>query len=551
MAFQEFLEKVGGMGRFQIIHVVLLSLPIFMMASHNLMQNFTAAIPKHRCRLNASWEKDNFTIEELRPFIPMDPSGETSSCFRYISPQFHFHNSTANSTDTELCADGWVYDHSEFLSTIITQWDLVCKHRRMRQVAQSIYMAGVLVGSIVFGSLSDKFGRRPLNIWSQLQMAVAGLCAAFAPNYIVYCIFRFLTGTALSGIVLNSYSLIVEWIPTRSRAFTSTATGYCYTLGQLVLVGLAYLIRDWHMLQLASSLPFFIYFLYSWWIPESGRWLVLTGKADQAVKELRKVAKLNGLKEEGETLTVEIIKSGMQREINAAKKSTYSVIDLVRTPLVRRISFCICCTWFSTSFAYYGLALDLQKFGVSIYLMQIIFGVVDIPAKFISYFVMSYIGRRVLQSGSMILAGIAILVNIFVPYEFQVVRTSMAVFGKGCLAASFNCLYLYTGEMYPTVIRQSGMGLGTMMARLGGIVAPLAQMTADYYQHLPLIIYGCSPIISGIAGCFLPETLGVPLPETIEEVERSSSRNTDATIGEKMTLKSQELTLKKQKLNLG
>lgn len=64
------------------------------------------------------------------------------------------------------------------------------------------------------------------------------------------------------------------------------------------------------------------------------------------------------------------------------------------------------------------------------------------------------------------------------------------------------------------------MGLGTMIARLGGIVAPLIQMTADYYLHLPLIIYGLCPILSGIAACFLPETLGVPLPETIQDVER-------------------------------
>ncbi|XP_040264842.1 solute carrier family 22 member 6-B-like [Bufo bufo] len=143
----------------------------------------------------------------------------------------------------------------------------------------------------------------------------------------------------------------------------------------------------------------------------------------------------------------------MQREINASRASSYSLLDLIRTPVVRWISFCICCTWFSTSFAYYGLAMDLQKFGLSIYIVQIIFGTVDIPAKFFSYFVMTHMGRRVLQAASLILAGIAILVNVFVPEEFQTVRTSMAVFGKGCLAASFTCLFLYTGELYPTVIR--------------------------------------------------------------------------------------------------
>uniref|UniRef100_A0A8C5R815 Major facilitator superfamily (MFS) profile domain-containing protein n=1 Tax=Leptobrachium leishanense TaxID=445787 RepID=A0A8C5R815_9ANUR len=510
-----------------------------MLASHNLLQNFTAANSRHRCRINDTWEEGNFSADGLKAFVPLGPSGEFSSCLRYTNPQFHLltSNITVNTSDTEECGDGWVYDYSVFPSTIVIQWDLVCSQRRMRQLAQSIYMAGVLVGSIVFGGLSDKFGRRPLNIWSHLQMAACGVGAAFAPSYILYCVFRFLTGTALSGVVLNSYSLIVEWIPTRNRALSSTATGYCYTFGQLVLVGLAYLIHDWRLLQLAACLPFFIYFLYSWWIPESGRWLILTGKTNKAIKELKKVARINGLPEEGEKLSVEYVTSNMQREIKAAQKTTYSVLDLVKTSVVRRISICISSSWFSTSFSYYGLALDLQEFGFSVYIMQTIFGVVDIPAKFISYFVMTYIGRRVLQSSSMFLAGIAILANIFIPKDYQIVRTSMAVFGKGCLAASFNSLFLYTGEMYPTVIRQSGMGLGTMMARLGGIIAPIAQMTSEYYHHLPLIIFGCLPIISGIAACFLPETLGVPLPETIEEVESSGRRMKHALPSEKIDLK--------------
>ncbi|XP_075044635.1 solute carrier family 22 member 6-B-like [Mixophyes fleayi] len=541
MAFQEILERIGGMGRYQIIHVFLLSMPMFMLASHNLMQNFTAAIPKHRCRLNESWEDGNFTGIWLPAFIPAGSNGNPSSCLRYTDPQFNLLNdsSTRNTSDidTMTCANGWIYDDSEFSSTIINQWDLVCSHRRMRQLAQSIYMAGVLVGSIVFGGLSDKFGRRPLYIWSNLQMSVTGVCAAFAPNYILYCVFRFLTGFSLSGIVLNAYSLNVEWIPTEYRAFTSTATGYCYTIGQLILVGLAYLIQDWRMMQLAASLPFFIYFLYAWWLPESSRWLVLGGKYEQAIKYLKKVAKINGKTEEMEKVTVDTIKYEMQKEINASSKSNYSALDLIRTPVVRRISFCISCTWFSTSFAYYGLALDLQKFGFSIYIIQIIFGTVDIPAKFISYFVITYLGRRVLQASSLFLAGAAILVNIFVPEEFHAVRMSMAVFGKGCLASSFNCVFLYTGELYPTLIRQSGMGLGTMMARLGGIVAPLIQMTADYYIHLPLIIYSFCPIASGFAACFLPETLGVPLPETIQDVERPRH-------AEEITIYNKEISLK-------
>ncbi|XP_058877214.1 solute carrier family 22 member 6-like [Acipenser ruthenus] len=208
----------------------------------------------------------------------------------------------------------------------------------------------------------------------------------------------------------------------------------------------------------------------------------------------------------------------MQKEISSLK-SSYSPLDLVRTPALRRITCCLIFVWFSTSFAYYGLSMDLQKFGVDIYMIQVIFGAVDIPAKLVSNMVMSLAGRRVTQSGSLILSGVTILTNIFIPHDFQKVRTAVAVFGKGCLASSFMCCYLYSGELYPTLIRQNGMGLVSTMARLGAMVAPLVLLTGEFVSFLPMLIYGGAPMISGVIAVFLPETLNVPLPDTIEEVE--------------------------------
>nr|XP_033811623.1 solute carrier family 22 member 6-A-like [Geotrypetes seraphini] len=527
MAFEDLLDRVGGTGRFQIISVFLLALPVLFIANHNLLQNFTAAIPGHHCQLppidnaNSSWVAGSVKLEKA--FIPLDRSYRPERCLRYTRAQWWLLESNVTVTnttemDTESCKDGWTYDRSEFSSTIITEWDLVCGQRAMKQMGQSIYMAGVLVGAIVFGSLSDRFGRRTILIWSHLLLAVMGVCAAFSYNFVSYCVFRFLTGTAISGIGLNTVCLIVEWIPTRLRAIVGTSTGYFYTFGQIFLAGLAYAIRDWRWLQLTASLPFFIFFICSWFLPESARWLILTKKPEQAVRMLKKVAKINRRHEEGEKLTIEVLKSNMKKEV-AASEFTYSAVDLVRTAIIRRISFCLSLVWFSTSFSYYGLAMDLQSFGDNIYLIQVIFGAVDIPAKLICATAMCYIGRRITLNASLILASLAILANIFVPKDMHILRTSLAVFGKGCLASSFNCVFLYTTELYPTVIRQSGLGLGQTMARVGGIVAPIVKMTSEYMSSLPPIIYGGAPLVSGIIACFLPETKDQPLPETIEEVE--------------------------------
>ncbi|XP_034631528.1 solute carrier family 22 member 6-A-like [Trachemys scripta elegans] len=319
MSFAEFLHQVGGMGRFQIIHTMLLTIPIVLMASHNLLQNFTAAIPGHHCQVhidanntrypNATLHLDSQDL--LRVAIPMDRNRQPEKCRRFVTAQWQLLDPNVtepNGTqlDTEPCTEGWTYDRSMFTSTIITEWDLVCNLRKFRQMAQSIYMAGVLLGALVLGGLSDRFGRKAMLIWSFLQLAVMGTCTAFSPSYISYCIFRFLGGMALSGFGLSIACLIVEWIPTEFRTITIAITGFVYTLGQILLAGLAYGIPDWRWLQLTVSLPFFFFFIYAWWFAESARWLALAGKADRAVKVLQRVARVNGKREEGEKITTEV-----------------------------------------------------------------------------------------------------------------------------------------------------------------------------------------------------------------------------------------------------
>ncbi|NWW01685.1 S226B protein, partial [Oreocharis arfaki] len=519
MAFASLLEHVGGMGRFQVFSVLLLSLPVLMMASHNLLQNFTAATSDHWCRPRPEANATGLDPEALlRVWVPR---GER--CQRFVAPQWWLleaNGSAPNSSrpETEPCGDGWSYDRSVFTSTIITEWDLVCSSRGLKQLAQSVYMAGVLMGGIVFGGLSDRFGRRLVLTWSHLQMATMGTCSSFAPTFTVYCLFRFLTGMAFSGIILNSASLSMEWMPTKVRALVGTFIGYCYTIGQFLLAGIAFAIPNWRQLQLVVSLPFFIFFLYSWWLTESARWLVMVGRSHQALRELQKVARINGKKEEGDKLDIETLKSYMEKEMTSSR-TRYTVVDLVRTPVVRRISFCLCFVWYGRRFAYYGLAMDLQNFDFNIYVIQMIFGAVDIPAKLMSVLTITYVGRRFTQTAALILAGLAILSNILVPRDLRTLRTALAVFGKGCLAASFNCVFLYTGELYPTVIRQTGMGLANTMARLGSIMAPLVKMAGELFPALPFIIYGVAPVVSGIAAVFLPETRNMALPETVEEVE--------------------------------
>ncbi|XP_064143883.1 solute carrier family 22 member 20 isoform X1 [Loxodonta africana] len=258
------------------------------------------------------------------------------------------------------------------------------------------------------------------------------------------------------------------------------------------------------------------------WLPESSRWLLLHGKSQLAVQNLQKVATINGRREEGERLTEEVVSSYIRSEFASARTSN-SVLDLFRTPAIRKVTCCLMLVWFSNSMAYYGLAMDLQKFGLSVYLVQVLFGVIDIPAMLVATTTMIYVGRRVTVASFLILAGSMVIANMFVPEDMQTLRTAQAALGKGCLASSFICTYLFTGELYPTEIRQMGMGFASVNARVGGLVAPLVTTLGEFSTFLPSVGFGATSILAGLAVSFLTETRNLPLVETIEATERSAA----------------------------
>lgn len=146
-------------------------------------------------------------------------------------------------------------------------------------------------------SLSLRFGRRIILTWSYLLLGVLGCSSSLSPTYTAYCTFRFLSGMAVSGIIINGVSLStclqillsycphislsaclsevdpfaftylsseVEWIPTRERTLVGTLTSFFFTFGQMILAGLAYWLRDWRKLQVVVCAPHFLFFAYSW-----------------------------------------------------------------------------------------------------------------------------------------------------------------------------------------------------------------------------------------------------------------------------------------------
>ncbi|XP_075172848.1 solute carrier family 22 member 13-like [Anomaloglossus baeobatrachus] len=505
--FGEILKNVGEFGRFQKSLVFMLCFLSFFNAFHMFGTVFLQISVPHHC--NTSWileNSPNITEEDqLNLTIPRNEHGSYEKCVMYSPVDWDIESiQRYGLNDSEDCQNGWVYDTSQQKSTLVTEFDLVCHRKEQTDICQSIYMLGILLGSFIFGHLGDRIGRRPVILISILLMLAFGLGAAFVADFYVFMVLRCFVGIAMAGVLINNVVLVAEWVGPSHRAYATITGHVCFAIGLMVLAGIGFAIRNWRLLQIACAAPTALLVFYIWFLPESPRWLLTKGKNEKAKDLLQKAAHMN--KRE---LPEHILKQ-LQEE---KQTKSGNMIDLFKTPTLTKRTLIMCLVWFVNSLVYYGLSLNVGSFGFDIYLTQLIFGAVEIPARLGSMFMVQFFGRRLSQSLSLLLGGTACLIITAIPKELSVGITVLAVIGKFATASSYSVCYIYAAELFPTIIRQNGVGLCSMSARIGGIIAPLIILLDKFHPAIPMAIYGSGPIIGGLFCFLLPETQGRELQD--------------------------------------
>ncbi|XP_051725188.1 solute carrier family 22 member 7-like isoform X3 [Ctenopharyngodon idella] len=418
MKFDNILDEAHGFGHYQIALVLLLFIPRITIPCHFLLNNFIAAIPSHHCdisSLDADGILGNLSREErLTVSVPAQEDGTPASCHMFSYPQFHLLMNSSSPSEVAVvqCQNGWEYDNSTFISTLATQFDLVCDKRGLAKASATIFFLGVMAGAVFFGVLCDKYGRRSMLLVSYVLSIMFSVASAFSSNYIMFAAFRFLTGLALTGITNISVVLSVEWVDTKHRTFMGVFGSISWSLGNMLLAGFAYLVTDWRMLIIAVTSPLLLATATWWLIPESARWLIANGKAETAYKYLQKCATFNERQEFTSRVKPESLSTVATMD---HQDHSYTYLDLVKTPQLRRLTLFTGIVWYGVASTYYGISLNITGFGLNLYLTHFIYAAIEVPAKILIYFTLDKVGRRVTQSGTLVLTGFCILINIITP----------------------------------------------------------------------------------------------------------------------------------------
>uniref|UniRef100_A0A8C5BX82 Solute carrier family 22 member 3 n=1 Tax=Gadus morhua TaxID=8049 RepID=A0A8C5BX82_GADMO len=531
--FDDILEEAGKFGRCQkrIFGLLcMVSMPWAGVYVGIVFQGFT---PEHWCRdpdvaalsKSCGWSP----LETRRLAVPLENrSGETvrSTCQRY-DVDWNATGLACDRTEVDLskaplasCKHGWEYDY-EGRQSFVTEFDLVCADSWLVDMYQATLNVGFLVGSIATGYLADRFGRKISFLMSNVLNGIMGILVAVAPNYVSLLVFRALYGFGIKGGWVVGYVLITELVGVEYRRTVGVLYQMFFSVGIMLLPLLAYYITDWRWLQVVITVPYILFLSYYWFIPESPRWLLSQNDSAKAVEITEAIAKENGktLSKKIETL----------RDDNA-ETSNPSFMDLVRTPRMRKHTLILSFVWFTSAVVYQGLIMRLGILGGNVYIDFLISGLVEFPAAFLILFTIERIGRRLPFATANIVAGAACFITAMLPDSLFWLKTTVACIGRLGITMSFEMVVFVNTELYPTFVRNFGVSVCSTLCDVGGIVAPfMLYRLAVIWLELPLIIFGSLSFVAGGLVLLLPETKGIPLPDTIDDIDNQQLDNLLAT----------------------
>lgn len=167
---------------------------------------------------------------------------------------------------------------------------------------------------------------------------------------------------------------------------------------------------------------------------------------------------------------------------------------------------------------FFGVNQYIGRLQGNLYINVMLSALFLVPGLVLVVFAALYLKRKISVITSFTVAATSLLIIIALPEDASSAILAFAIIGQIGAYTSFVQTYLFTSEIFPTVIRNSALGCASVFARLGGFIAPFVVNIA--IEWLSILIFSTLTLCAAILCCFLPETRGIVLLNTVEETEK-------------------------------
>jgi len=398
--------------------------------------------------------------------------------------------------------------------------------------AVTLALVGYPVGAIALSYLGDRIGRRPVMITSVVLTAVGELGLALAPNYVVWDVFRFVTGCGIGADLALVITYLTEMSPATKRG---TYVNNTYIAGWAgagfgALLATQIVIHDpttgWRIAFGVGAFLAFTALVIRSRAPESARYLAKAGKFEQAEKLVSSMEQVSMIRAQVTSLPEPKTTSFALADQNPLK-------SLAKPVYIKRM-LVLLVFWFFLYWVQYPFSIAWNTYFTEVFayspsdtttLISLV-GYVAVGATVGAILVRPFLNRvdrRVLAT----IAAAAWPIGLYIALQGGPSRDYLEIAGGLLLTAiigggfTYQLMYLASAESFPTASRSTGYSLTDGLGHIGGAIAPsvLLPLTVIVGPSYAFPILGIPVVVAGLLViAFIPRTVGKTLEEVNEAV---------------------------------
>ncbi|TKR89266.1 hypothetical protein L596_013398 [Steinernema carpocapsae] len=406
---------------------------------------------------------------------------------------------------------------SEF-GSVNKEWNYLCEGAISVKNSISIQMAGIMIGSILFGQMSDMYGRKPTMLVCMFGCAVLNIASSFTHTLVWFTLCRTLIGMLTGGHIVVSIVYIVENLPKQHRFWICTIITWSPNMA--IAAGMAYLCGDWQNFARVLGVVVIPGFCLCLYVFESPRFLIRKGNIDEARRVMTGILAFDRTVDYDKDQLDEVLEKEYQLVMQSSGIQNYHLLHVFSTWTFIRYMFAVSFGFFSLSVINYGLLFNMETVSGSLFMNNFYVGIIrwsiNLVVAFVEYRTKS-LGRKKVH----FLGGAPIILCSLFLFIIAVLgkQTEFAMYTRVAImivCGVISQLYITNGvvsnELFPTSIRNLAFSFSQFMNRLGAVASPQLFYLADLWTPLPYLTMAVLAILDLVFfEIFVPETKGKSL----------------------------------------